>query len=132
MLAGEHAVIEAAVALGRALRHAGLHSGADAEITMCRALDEVDPASRVQVYWTARSVFVHSPGDVATFDRIFERFWSGQTLGDPIAEHGETDPRMQGPQQGGESLPQFRSEGRSGHLIGGESRRASREVPSAG
>jgi uncharacterized protein with von Willebrand factor type A (vWA) domain len=131
MRAPEHPVIEAAVALGRALRQDGLPAAVDEEITMCRALREVDPASRAQVYWAARASFVRSPGDVAIFDRIFDRFWSGQTLGEPIAEHGETDPRMQGTQQGGEALPQFRNEGRSGHLIGGESKRASREVPSA-
>jgi uncharacterized protein with von Willebrand factor type A (vWA) domain len=127
----EHAVIDAGVALGRALRAAGLHAGVDEDLVFCRALAEIDIGSRAEVYWAARGCFVRSPGDLTAFEPVFERFWAGQPLeaGEPIAEHGETDPRMQGPQHGGESLPQFRTDGRSGRLIGGDSRQASREVP---
>ena len=123
MVAREHALIDAAVAFGRALREAGLPAGVDGEIVLCRALAELDLGNRTQVYWAARSAFVRSPGDVAAFDRVFERFWAGRPLlaAEPLAEHGETDPRMPGPQHGGEALPQFRTEGRSGHLIGGDS-----------
>ena len=131
MPAPEHAVIDAGVALGRALRGTGLRAGVDEELVFCRALAEIDVRSRAHVYWAARGVFVRSPGDLAAFERVFERFWAGRPLsaGEPVAEHGETDPRMPGPQHGGESLPQFRSQGRSGHMIGGDAKRAAREVP---
>jgi uncharacterized protein with von Willebrand factor type A (vWA) domain len=46
-------------------------------------------------------------------------------------QHGESDPRMPGPQHGGEALPSFRLEGRSSTLVDGEPRRATQEVPSA-
>jgi hypothetical protein len=49
-----------------------------------------------------------------------------------MVEHGETDPRMPGPQHGGDSLPQFRLEGRSGHLLDGNTSQAAQEIPTAG
>jgi uncharacterized protein with von Willebrand factor type A (vWA) domain len=129
----ERAVVDAVVALGRALRSAGLCAGVDEEICLCRALQEIDPNSRTQVYWSARATFIRRPGEVAKFDRIFERFWAGLPLAaeDPITEHGETDPRLPGPVQGGESLPQFRAAARPSHVIGGDWRRTVREMPSA-
>ncbi len=127
------AALNAAVALGRALRMAGLPASIDRELLFCRALAEVDPRSREQVRWAARASFVSEPAQVPAFERLFARFWAGEELppGEVRAEHGESDPRVPGPQQGGESLPQFSRELRSGHLIGGESQRASREIPTA-
>jgi uncharacterized protein with von Willebrand factor type A (vWA) domain len=129
----EQAVLRAAVALGRALREAGVPASVDRELLFCRTLAEVDPRSREQVRWAARCSFVTGPEQVETFERLFARFWEGERLSfqEVRAEHGETDPRMPGPQHGGESLPQLRTELRSGHLVGGEASRASREIPSA-
>jgi uncharacterized protein with von Willebrand factor type A (vWA) domain len=102
-------------------------------MVLCRALTELDPRNRAHVYWAARSAFVSSRDEVAAFERVFERFWAGQPLseGAEVVEHGEGDPRMPGPQHGGDTLPQFRTQGRSGHLLGGEGTRATRELPSA-
>ena len=129
----EHAVVDAVVALGRAARESGLPVCVDDEITLCRALGEIDLRRRWQVYWAARSTYVRHPDDVPRFDPLFERFWSGvDLLAEPrVAEHSESDPRMPGPQRGGESLPQFRLEGRSSHLVDGQAQRASREIPTA-
>jgi uncharacterized protein with von Willebrand factor type A (vWA) domain len=130
----EDAVAAAVVALGRALRDAGVRASVDEELVLCRALSEVDTRNRTHVYWAARASFVRAPDDVADFNRVFARFWSGAPLqsGEAPVEHGESDPRMPGPQHGGESLPQFRMEGRSSQLVDGEASRATREVPSAG
>jgi uncharacterized protein with von Willebrand factor type A (vWA) domain len=129
----EQAALRAAVALGRALREAGVPASVDRELLFCRTLAEIDPCSREQVRWAARCSLVTGPEQVPTFERLFARFWEGETLTleEVRAEHGESDPRMPGPQHGGESLPQLRMELRSGHLLGGESSRASREIPSA-
>ena len=129
----EHAVIAAAVALGRALREAGVSSTVDAEMVFCRALAELDIRRREHVYWAARASLVHRPDDVPAFERIFSRFWEGLAPGGSDgAQHGESDPRMPGPQHGGDSLPQYRQEGRSSHLLDGHATRASQELPSAG
>ena len=129
----EVAALRASVALGRALREAGLPASVDRELLFCRALGEVDPRSRSQVRWAARASFVTGPEQLGVFERLFAHFWVGDELllEEPRAEHGESDPRMPGPQHGGESLPQHRTELRSGHLLGGEASRASREIPTA-
>lgn len=129
----ELAALRAAVALGRALREAGVPASVDRELLFCRALAEVDPRSRSQVRWAARASFVTAPQHVAVFERLFARFWEGEELmlENLRAEHGDSDPRMPGPQHGGESLPQHRVELRSGQLLGGEPSRAARELPTA-
>ena len=129
----ETAAIDAVVALGRALRERGLRVSVDEEILLCQALGEIDIRSHDHVYWAARACFVDRPEEISTFDSVFRRFWSGGSLepAGSMAEHGETDPRMAGPQRGGDSLPQFRLEGQSGSLLGGQPSKASREIPAA-
>lgn len=130
--ATEQAVLRAAVSLARALRLSGMSTSVDSQLVFCRALRELDVRHRAQVYWAARAAFVHHPDERTSFDVIFERFWSGSPLELPsrIAEHGESDPRMSGPRQGGEALPQFRQGGESAPVDGARIR-ASREIPSA-
>lgn len=130
----DHMVLEAAVALGRALRENGMVSTVDQELTFCRALAEIDIRNGFEVYWAASSAFLRSPDEKETFNRLFKRFWSGLSLveGSPMAEHSESDPRMDAPQHGGESMPQFRQEGRSGSVLDGEASRATYDIPSAG
>ena len=130
----EHIVADAAVALGRGLREVGLSTTVDSEMALCRALAELDLRRREHVYWAGRCTFVRHRDDVPAFDAIFERFWAGRppVPGQAMAEHAESDPRMPAPQHGGDSLPQFRTEGRSSQLIDGVPNRASHEIPSAG
>jgi len=130
----EHLVTAAAVSLGRALRDTGLRTTVDAELGFCRALGELDVRERSQVYWAARASFLRRPEEIAAFDGVFDRFWRGldPAVADIRAEHGESDPRMPGPQHGGESLPEFRAEGRSSALLDGRPSRATREIPAAG
>jgi uncharacterized protein with von Willebrand factor type A (vWA) domain len=123
----------ASVALGRGVRSAGLRATIEDELTLCRALGEVDVRSRSQVYWAARATLVSSPDQLPAFDDVFERFWHGRELipGSILAEHAESDPRMPSAQHGGESLPHFRREGRSSHLLDGGGTRAMRDVPTS-
>ena len=125
--------VQAVVALGRALRTDGLGICVDQELVLCQALAHVDVRRRERVYWAARCAFVQRPDDVPAFDRAFERFWHGLPPApvQAIAEHGESDPRMHGPQHGGESLPAYRQEGRSAQILDGQAARATREIPSA-
>jgi uncharacterized protein with von Willebrand factor type A (vWA) domain len=127
------AVLARVVALGRALRQAGVRAGVDRELTFCRALAEVDVRDRDRVGFAARASFVSDPAELHAFEAVFERFWEGASLSldDAVAEHGETDPRMPGPQHGGESLPQFRRELMGSRMLGAGSARATREIPSS-
>jgi uncharacterized protein len=129
------AVMNAVIALGRALRSEGLCTTVDQELALAKALDAIDIRDRDQVRWAARACFLRGPHEGPVFERVFAKFWEGESLsgtGGPMAEHGETDPRMPGPQHGGESLPQFRLEGRSGHLLDGSLAQAGQEIPTAG
>lgn len=129
----DRAMLEAAVTLARALRGYGMSASVDSELNFLRALAEVDVRERDQLYWAAKAVFTHNPDERPVFDSIFERFWEGQALVVPqrVAEHGESDPRMGGAQHGGDALPQFKHEGKSSAVDGGDKNRATREVPSA-
>lgn len=129
----EQAILGATVALARTLRDLGMSASVDAELVFFRALAEVDVRKRASVYWAAHATFVHNPDERAVFDTIFERFWEGRPLevAERIAEHGESDPRMTGPRHGGETLPQFREEGKSSAPIDGAQNRATREIPTA-
>src|SRR5215208_6585085 len=130
----EDLVCEAAVGLGRGLRAAGMPVSIDQELTLCAALAELDLRRGEHVYWAARAVFLHSPDDLPVFDALFVRFWNGVALEAtaPGVQHGESDPRMPGPQHGGASLPQFRSSSLGSNVLDGQPTRASREIPSAG
>ena len=128
----ERSALDAVVALARASRLGGVRVSIDQELALCDALAQIDLRERTQVYWAARACFLHTPEEARVFDPIFERFWRGLSLAAPAqgqVQHGETDPRMPGPQHGGESLPQFRLEGRSAHLLDGGTNRAAQEIP---
>ena len=129
----EDAVRSAAVALGRALRRAGLCAGIEQELLFCQALGPLDVRTRAHVYWAAHAVFVRGREDVPAFESVFARFWAGTALDDAgsIVQAGESDPRMPATQHGGESTPQFRMDGRSSHLLDGNASRATREIPAA-
>jgi uncharacterized protein len=135
LLEAEGWVADAVVALARGLRAEGVATTVDQELALSQALATIDLRDREQVRWAARACFLRGPHEAAAFERVFERFWRGQRLSGwqgRVAEHGETDSRMPGPQHGGESLPQFRLEGRSGHLLDGGASRAAQEIPTAG
>jgi len=130
----EQAILAAAVDFARTLRSFGLSTSVDSEHVFFSALAEVDLRDRHEVYWAAHATFVHNPDERKAFDVIFERLWGGQPLVLPerSAEHGESDPRMGGPQHGGEALPQYRHEGKSkAALDGGLKNQATRDIPSA-
>ena len=129
----DQAILAAAVALARALRNYGMSASVDSELVFFRALAEVDVRNRDELYWAARATLVHNPEERVVFDTVFERFWEGQVLIPPRrgAEHGESDPRGQSSQHGGEALPQFKHEGDSRAALDGEKNRATRDIPSA-
>jgi uncharacterized protein with von Willebrand factor type A (vWA) domain len=129
----DQAILAASVAFARALRELGMSVSVDSELVFFSALAELNVRNQSDVYWAAHATFVHAPGERVLFDSIFERFWAGypMTLPQRGAEHGESDPRMSGPQHGGEALPQFRHEGKAAAPVDGEKQRGTRDIPTA-
>jgi uncharacterized protein len=68
-------VLDAAVAFGRVLRGAGLRVGTDRLVEFARALEELDPTRRDDVYWAGRVTLVSRPEEIEVYDRAFELFW---------------------------------------------------------
>src|SRR5438132_1287979 len=65
-----------AVAFSRVLRGAGVDVPVGATLTFARGLAEVGLAHRDGVYWAGRATLVTRPEQIATYDRVFARFWS--------------------------------------------------------
>lgn len=67
------------VQFGRLLRGAGLPVSSQQIVDLAQALTLIDLARADDFYFTLRSFLVHSAGERALFDRLFELFWLGQT-----------------------------------------------------
>jgi uncharacterized protein with von Willebrand factor type A (vWA) domain len=70
------AFLDNLIAFGRLLRHAGLQIGTDRLITLSEALPLIDLGSRDETQAACRSVLIQRQEDIATFDRVFEAFWT--------------------------------------------------------
>jgi uncharacterized protein with von Willebrand factor type A (vWA) domain len=68
-------MLDATVAFGRVLRGAGLRVGTDRLVEFARAVEEMDPARRDDVYWSGRITLTSRPEDIEIYDRAFELFW---------------------------------------------------------
>ena len=71
-------MLEAAVAFGRLLRRAGLAAGTDRIVEFARALGELGPSRRENVYWAGRITLCSRREDLELYDRAFEVFWEGK------------------------------------------------------
>jgi uncharacterized protein with von Willebrand factor type A (vWA) domain len=68
-------MLHAAVAFGRLLRWAGLTAGTDRVVEFTRALEELDPTRREDVYWAGRVTLCSRREDLELYDKAFEVFW---------------------------------------------------------
>lgn len=81
-----------AVAFADRLRGAGLDVGWARVETFTAALVAVRPTDRGRLYWTARTTLLGRPGDLATFDAVFQAVFGDAVLGvDPHARRTGTD-----------------------------------------
>ena len=71
-------MIRMAVVFGRLLRRGGLQTGPDRVVGFARALEEIDVASRDDVYWVGRTTLCSRPEDFEMYDRAFKVFWEGK------------------------------------------------------
>src|SRR3712207_8518376 len=53
-------------------RGAGLRVGTDRLVEFARAIEEMDPSRRDDVYWSGRITLTSRPEDIEIYDRAFE------------------------------------------------------------
>jgi uncharacterized protein len=70
-------MLDAAVAFGRLLRRAGIVAGTDRVVEFIRALEELDPTRREDVYWAGRVTLCSRREDLELYDWAFRVFWEG-------------------------------------------------------
>jgi uncharacterized protein with von Willebrand factor type A (vWA) domain len=73
-------MLRAAVTFGRLLRRAGLAAGPDRMVEFVRALEELDPDRREDVYWAGRVTLCSRREDLELYDRAFRAFWEGKEV----------------------------------------------------
>jgi len=76
-----------ASSFGRAVHQAGIPVTPERSVRFARVLALAYPSTRTRLYWAARSVFVSSREQLATFDRVFATVFDG--LVDPAARRGD-------------------------------------------
>ena len=69
--------LDSVLAFGRALRDAGVDVHLGRLLDVVEALGHVNLAARDEVYHTCRTLLVHGPEQIPTFDRTFDAFWRG-------------------------------------------------------
>ena len=84
--AASRGVLVNLTAFSRVLREAGVQVSLSQVIDAARSLDLVDVSQKPDFYVTLRSNMVSDRADIATFDRLFDRFWSRRPWGDGSAE----------------------------------------------
>jgi uncharacterized protein with von Willebrand factor type A (vWA) domain len=100
-----------ATALGQRLRAAGLPVVPERSAHFAHALTLVAPATRTELYWTARAVFVSAQAQLPTFDRVFAAVFDpdlerDEDRGDPNAPPlGATQTSERPPGPGPRSAP---------------------------
>jgi uncharacterized protein with von Willebrand factor type A (vWA) domain len=72
--------IDILVAFARSLRRAGVAVPVDNAVHYVRAIEAIGIDRRDGVYWAGRTVLIHRREDVATYDRIFDWFWSSRSV----------------------------------------------------
>ncbi len=73
----------AVVSFRRGLAEEGVACGPSRSALAAEALRALDERSRGDVYWALHSTLISRPEDRDAFDRLFTRFWNGQT-GTPL------------------------------------------------
>lgn len=63
------------IRFGRELRAAALAIGTGDIAEYCAAMTELDPSDLADLYWAGRAVLITRREDIATYDRVFRRFF---------------------------------------------------------
>ncbi len=113
-----------AAALGQRLRGAGMPVTPERSAHFARALTLVAPATRSELYWAARAVFVSSPAQVPAFDQVFAAVFDpgmdpGEDRGDPYSPRlGASQHSEPAPSPGERSAPREPGSPQPSHMAG--------------
>ncbi len=77
-------MLGATVAFGRLLRRAGISAGTDRVVEFARALNELNPVCREDVYWAGRVTLCSRREDLKLYDEAFGAFWEGLGKARPL------------------------------------------------
>lgn len=69
--------VEMIVEFGRELRDEGLAVGSGEILTFCSAMATLDPGDLLDLYWAGRTTLVGKRDQIATYDRVFRRYFLG-------------------------------------------------------
>jgi uncharacterized protein with von Willebrand factor type A (vWA) domain len=69
---------ETLVGFARELRDAGLSVGSGDVLTYCSAASVLNPSDLIDLYWAGRSTLVTRQDQIASYDRVFKRFFLGE------------------------------------------------------
>ncbi len=84
---GQDKLARLAVVFVRILKRAGVAVPGGASIDYARALSSVGLSNRAWVYWAGRTTLLRRQEDIATYDHVFDAFWSGgQLIVSPMVE----------------------------------------------
>lgn len=75
-------MVATVVGLARTLRAAGVPASPDRAQQCVRALAALDPARRSDVYWAGRLCLCAGPDDLRRYDRVFDAYFAGVTVGE--------------------------------------------------
>ncbi len=81
--------LDSLLAFGRVLRGAGVDVHPGRMLDVVEALGHVNLAARDEVYHTCRTLLVHGPEQIPTFDRAFDAFWRARTPPSPVGNRRE-------------------------------------------
>ncbi len=91
-MVGRHPSVETAALVAgfaTALRRSGIPTSADRAAWLAESLTILPPSSRERLYWTCRTVFVTSKGQLSQFDAVFGAVFDGML--DPADNRGDTN-----------------------------------------
>ena len=63
------------VDFARELRAAGIRAGSGDVLTYCAAMEPLDPTDVVDLYWAGRTTLITRRDQIATYDRVFRRWF---------------------------------------------------------
>lgn len=80
LIASGEVLIANLLHFARLLRYLGLRVSASQVSDLAASLEYIDLRRRDDVYYAARSVFVHNPDELELFSRAFDLFWGADQL----------------------------------------------------
>lgn len=81
-------LLDSLLAFVRALRAAGIDVHTGRTIDLVDALAYVNLAARDEVYHACRTLLLHGPEQIPTFDRVFDAFWCATAEGRAASSEG--------------------------------------------